>query len=288
AVIRLRSLGDCVLSTPALALLKQHRQDLCVGVAVEPAFRAIFDGNPNVDEILPPTANAVRTFRPDVTLNLHGGTRSMFMTLASGAKIRAGFRHHRYSWVYHEAIPRAQEILGVDRRVHTAEHLASAMFYLGVPQTEIPRAGLYAPKKASAKPYAVIHPKASLPEKTWPGGRFLELAEMLRRQCDLDCVFIGGLADDLSEFTAFPISRTPLRETMSLLAGASLFAGNDSGPAHMAAAFGIPSVVLFGASDPVAWAPWKATAETLVAAEGMDSISVTQVVEAASRLLVKV
>ena len=42
------------------------------------------------------------------------------------------------------ASPAAQEILGVERKVHTAEHLASAMFYLGVPVAEIPRARLFA------------------------------------------------------------------------------------------------------------------------------------------------
>ena len=54
AVIRLRSLGDCVLTTPALALLKTHRPDLRIGVVVEPRFAAVFEDNPDVDEILPP------------------------------------------------------------------------------------------------------------------------------------------------------------------------------------------------------------------------------------------
>ncbi len=43
-------------------------------------------------------------------------------------------------------------------------------------------------------------------------------------------------------------------DVKSLMAGASLFIGNDSGPAHIAAAFGVPVVVIFGSSDPVTWA----------------------------------
>ena len=50
-MIRLRSLGDCVLTTPALALLKKHRPDLKITVVVEPRFAALFEGNPDVDEI---------------------------------------------------------------------------------------------------------------------------------------------------------------------------------------------------------------------------------------------
>ena len=54
--------------------------------------------------------------------------------------------------MYNVRIPRAQEILGVERTVHTAEHLASAMFYLGAPVGEIPRAKLVASAGASAWP----------------------------------------------------------------------------------------------------------------------------------------
>ncbi len=138
AVIRLRSLGDCVLTTPALALLKRYRPDLKITMIVEPRFAAIFEGNADVDEIRDDACPA------DLALNLHGGSRSMWMTLATRARFRAGFAHHRYSFIYSHKISRAQEILGVDRTVHTAEHLASAMFWLGVPQSEIPRAKLAA------------------------------------------------------------------------------------------------------------------------------------------------
>jgi heptosyltransferase III len=143
AVIRLRSLGDCVLTTPALALLHAHRPDLRVGVVVEEHFAAVFEGNPAVRAILPPTIPALRQWNAQLCVNLHGGTRSMTMTASSGARVRAGFDHFRYAGVYNVRIPRAQEILGVDRVVHTAEHLASAVFYLGVPVQPIPRASLW-------------------------------------------------------------------------------------------------------------------------------------------------
>src|ERR1700689_5348316 len=88
AVIRLRSLGDCVLTTPALALLKGARPDLAVGVAVEARFRAVFEGNPALSQILPATWLAVRQWQPALCINLHGGTRSQWMTALSGAKWR--------------------------------------------------------------------------------------------------------------------------------------------------------------------------------------------------------
>ncbi len=185
-MIRLRSLGDCVLTTPALALLKTHRPDLRIGVVVEDRFRAVFEGNPDIDDILPPAAGTVAKWRPKMALNFHGGSRSMWLTAASGAEIRAGFAHHAYSFLYNAKIPRAQEILGEDRRVHTAEHLASAMFWMGVPRTEIPRARLVLTTAAGPTllpgAYAVLHPFASGPGKDMAGRALYRSRRTLAEQ----------------------------------------------------------------------------------------------------------
>ena len=72
-MIRLRSLGDCVLTTPALALLKENRPDLRVGVVVEDRFRALFEDHPDVQEILAPDVATIARWSPRLVLNLHGG-----------------------------------------------------------------------------------------------------------------------------------------------------------------------------------------------------------------------
>jgi ADP-heptose:LPS heptosyltransferase len=282
AVIRLRSLGDCVLTTPALALLKAYRPDLKLTVVVEPRFAGVFEGNPDIDQIRPGATRA------DLALNLHGGTRSILLSLACRAKFRVGFAHHRYSFIYSAKIPRAQEILGVNRRVHTAEHLASAVFWLGVPQSPIPRAKLFAQPEPGSATYAAIHPFASLPEKTWRADRFIAVAEYLRDHCGLEPVFLAGRSDDVAPFSHFRVlQNAPLTQVKSLLSGAQLFIGNDSGPAHIAAAFGVPVVVLFGSSDPVTWAPWRTESQVLTAPEGIEGISVAQVVASAETVKVK-
>ena len=301
-ILRLRSLGDCVLSTPALEILKRSRPDLRLAVMVEDRFRAVFEANPGLDEILPPALGALRRWRPMLCLNLHGGGRSAWMTALSGARYRAGFGHFRYQAVYNVHIPRAQEILGVDRKVHTAEHLASAVFYLGAPICEIPRAKLVGRTPWSAQVpldlreadegvgrgpggpphnYAIVHPFATAAGKTWGAGGFLAVAQHLK-QSGLQPVFIGASTDDLSPFRAFRgISGAPLSEIKSLIAGASLYVGNDSGPAHMAAALGVPAVVIFTASDPAIWGPWRTTSEVVIAPAG-----VAQVLDALARLRV--
>lgn len=287
-VIRLRSLGDCVLTTPALDILKRSRPDLAIAVVVEDRFAAVFDGNPDVSAILPPSGRAVANWQPELCLNLHGGTRSMGLTLRSGARFRAGFAHHRHSFVYNVAIPTAQEILGVDGKVHTAEHMASAMFYLGASRREISGAKLYADPASGRPPrIAVLHPFASTPEKVWPVERFLAVARHLRTACRIEPVFVGTAAEDMSPFREYRVSQgKPTHQLINLIAGASAFVGNDSGPAHIASAFFIPSVVIFGHSDAELWGPWRARAEALVADGPIDTVETGQVVRALERLRV--
>lgn len=286
-IIRLRSLGDCVLTTPALEILKRHRPDLRVAVAVEDRFAAVFEGNPDVERLVAPEPGAVAGWRARLCVNLHGGPRSAWLTAASLARWRAGFAHFRYRRLYNIWIPRAQEILGVNRKVHTAEHIASAMFYLGAPRTEIPPARLLAapPAETPRRPYAVLHPLASSPEKTWPAERFLGIARRMAEEWGLESVFIAGPGEDLSPFAPHRVvCGAPLGEVKTLLAGASLFLGNDSGPAHMAAALGLPVLVIFGDSDPQVWRPWRTVCEVIVASRGIASVSEAEVFGALLRL----
>jgi ADP-heptose:LPS heptosyltransferase len=162
------------------------------------------------------------------------------------------------------------------------------MFWMGVPRTEIPRARLNAGASSVAGAYAVIHPFAATPEKAWPAGHFIAVAEHLRDQARLEPVFLAGPADDPAAFANFRvIGNAPLGEVKSLMAGAQLFIGNDSGPAHIAAAFGVPVVVLFGPSDPVNWAPWRTEAQILTNPEAIGGIPVEEVIAAADALRVR-
>lgn len=287
-ILRLRSLGDCVLSTPAIALLKRHRPDLIIGVAVEPRFAAVYSNNPDVGAVFDPTARAVRTFDARLCLNLHGGTRSARLTLLSGSRFRAGFDIFKPGWIYNTPIPTAQVTLGITRRVHTAEHQASAMFHLGVPISDVPRASLYPPDGRSsfapAGEFAVVHPFASAPDKTWPADSFRALGDELRLR-GLEPVFVGSAADDLSVFSGFRVvAGATLTELAPLLRDASLFVGNDSGPAHMAAAFGVPEVIFFGTSDVEIWSPWR-TRSRVLQANRIEQIDCEEAVRAVDQLM---
>ena len=83
-----------------------------------------------------------------------------------------------------------------------------------------------------------------------------------------------------------PLPGAPLGEIVKLMRDAAFFAGNDSGPAHVAAAFGVPQLVIFGPSDAEIWAPWRTPAEILKADGAIGDIPVEQAIQAVDRLKV--
>jgi len=99
-IVRLRSLGDTMLMTPALRLLHDWRPDLRVSVLVEHPWNELLEGNPAIHSVMllrgkVRTAWRVRRARFGAVVNLHGGPTSAFITRLSGAGWRAGCAHFR-------------------------------------------------------------------------------------------------------------------------------------------------------------------------------------------------
>ena len=290
-VIRLRSIGDIVLLTPALQLLKEWRPDLRVSVVVEAGFRPLLEGNPDVEELLDPGEGkgwrkaasrfrAVREIRRrefSLCVNLHGGPTSAFLTRSSGAQWKAGFHHYRALGVYNLIIPDARTILG-QPTLHTAEHQASAFFWLGLSRQAVPPARLLVGPHCQTwwkaergrlgisgeQEYAVIHPAALYATKRWAPEKFAQVGAALEHDAAIAPVYSCGpnestVLDAVERAAGAPIRRLEgagLGEFAAALSGARLFVGNDSGPAHMAAALGRPTVVIFGSSSSLIWGPW--------------------------------
>ncbi|MBW2109103.1 MAG: glycosyltransferase family 9 protein [Deltaproteobacteria bacterium] len=113
------------------------------------------------------------------------------------------------------------------------------------------------------KDLLVIHPGAGSRRKRWALDRFVELAGVLGN-ADVRIVFLIGPADgDLLSALKERVAGMPmdvrvtdvLDEVVDLMASARGFVGNDSGLAHLAAFLGIPTVAVFGPSDPRRWSP---------------------------------
>jgi len=290
-ILRLRSIGDIVLLTPTLQLLKEWRPDLRISVMVESRFRDLLHGNPAVEEILIPGEGAgvrnllsrlavIRGLRRcgySLCVNLHGGPTSRLFARWSAARWRVGFAHYRGASLYNILVPDARTILN-QPSLHTAEHQAAPFFHLGLPRKEIPRAQIFSgagqaawwdAKRsslgiASGQPYAIVHPPASYKTKEWAPEGFARVGKYLESKARVAPIYSCGpgeapVLDAVEKASGAPLSRLEgmsLAQFAAALAGARLFVGNDSGPAHIAAALARPMVVIFGSSSSPIWGPW--------------------------------
>jgi ADP-heptose:LPS heptosyltransferase len=164
-------------------------------------------------------------------------------------------------------------------QVHTVEQRMAQFYWTGLPRGPIPRAQVFPQPDARSRvmtkleergiaagaPYAVIQPGARYFTKQWPLDRFAALARWLREAHGIATVVPLGpgeqkmAAEAREKFGggAVILTSPDLRELIALIAGARIFVGNDAGPAHLAAAAGTPSVVIFGSSSSVHWRPWQ-------------------------------
>lgn len=107
--------------------------------------------------------------------------------------------------------------------------------------------------------FLAVHPGSGSPEKTWPAEMFASLIHASAR--GRPWLLVEGPADSASAapLAAIPGMRLarelPERVLGTLLADARLYVGNDSGVSHLAAAWGAPTLALFGPTDPDVWAP---------------------------------
>lgn len=280
-ILRLRSLGDLVLETPAMAALHAWRPDLRIFMLVEKRFAAALEGNPAISGLLFAqgffqTAAQIRAREFRMVFNQHGGPRSALLTAASGAPVRVGWKGFQYSFVYNLRVPDAAEFYG-QPIVHTVEHRISQFYRAGLPRGPIPGARIF-PQPAAlervreilahcgvAAPYAVLQPEARTQAMRWPLEKFAEIARWLGQKHGIISVVNLSPAQDAAEtqiraaFADAAIIPEPLdlSELMALISRASLFVGNDSGPVHLAAAAGTPAVVIYGPTNPAQWHPWQ-------------------------------
>jgi len=111
----------------------------------------------------------------------------------------------------------------------------------------------------------LIHPGSGSIRKRWPLARFLELADILKKK-GLRPGFICGpaeqdLADEFAKQNRPIHVLSELTDLADLLESAGGYVGNDSGVSHLASFLGLPSVVIFGPTDPLRWRPPGARVE---------------------------
>ena len=138
-----------------------------------------------------------------------------------------------------------------------------------------------------------VHPGSGSPAKNWPAARYVDVLRRLRDE-GRETVAVLGEADAAEaavlarELPGLPVlTGLTLVELGAALAECRAFLDNDSGIAHLAAAAGLPVVVLFGPSDPGIWAPRGRGGVTVLSApeRELERLEVAAVREALTRIL---
>jgi lipopolysaccharide heptosyltransferase II len=297
-VVRLRSIGDTVLTTPALFALRRFLPQVQIDILLEDWVAPVLDGSDLFDQVIAIPrhsasarallARELRAARYDVVYNLHGGTTATLLTRATGAKHRVGFAHYQYARLHNHSAPSSLEIWQRPS-LHSVEQQLALVGWTGVPVTDRPPTRLVvtdlsvfavteklraAGLRDQKERLAVIHPAAAFETKQWAVENFARVAEHLTRR-GLTPVAITSpqekqLVESLRQQTSAPViglSDLTLPEVTALTSRAALFLGNDSGIAHIAAAAGAPCVVIFGSSNVAHWRPWTTNPNEVVREE---------------------
>lgn len=297
-VIKLSSLGDIVHTLPAVAALRKRFPSVLVSWLVKSQWASILEENPDVDEVLPVDVSwrniprLIRDLRQrhfDVVLDFQGLFRTGFLGLFSGATLRVGFARAREGapWMYTHRVPlpgegesswRLLPMHAVDRNLAIAGFLGAdisrPIFHLPqlaedekfirglLPRTEV----------EDYTQFIALAPWSRSAVKSWPLGRFVELAEELMGSSTLRVVVLGGPSElaSANEFRRLQsqglvnlVGKLSLRQLPVLLRRVNLVIGNDSSLIHLAAGVGTPVLAIFGPTQHQATGPYPVTGHSV-------------------------
>ncbi len=272
-VIKLRAIGDVLLSTVVLRDLRAAFPDARIDFLCELPAAPVIEGNSAVDGLLVfdpkreggfALVRRVRKQRYDMVIDLFGNPRSAIVTLCSGAPVRVGYRFGWRRFCYTLVVnPRGGE-------VHNTQFNRDALAALGVPLTdrrpEFPlddgansfADAFFNTNGLASETCVGINAGGGWYTKRWDPEQFAELARRLLETPHCRIVLFWGPGE---RETAETINRMidgrgvlippcTLKQLGGLLSRCRVLLTNDSGPMHIAAALGVPVVAVFGPTNP--------------------------------------
>jgi lipopolysaccharide heptosyltransferase I len=278
-IVRLGALGDVVHTIPAAAALRAAHPDARIDWLVEGKHRAILELVPAIDEIIAIDTRtlggwieAVRRLRArayDIALDFQGLMKSAVFARASGAPRVAGFSiwHLREKGArpfYSETDDGEEDVHVVAKNLHLLRVLGIETTAITFPLAHRPSPAADAVRQTIGDRYALINPGAAWPNKRWSSSRFGEVAAFLRDVRGLPSIVLWGPGEqalaqevvDCSSGAARVAPATEIADLVALSRGAALMVSGDTGPLHIAAAVGTPSIGIYGPTNPHRNGPW--------------------------------
>jgi ADP-heptose:LPS heptosyltransferase len=222
-LVRLRRIGDVVLTTPAVRAIRERFPAATISYLVEPLAAPIVERNPNIDDVVVVEApEAPRRFfkdiglglwlrqrRYDLAIDFHGGPRSSWFTWVSGAPIRIGYEVAGRAWLYTVRVGRTREL----RPRHTVDNQWDLVEPLGIPRptpdshpielTPDPAAGdaidcwLRGLEIGAEHRLVIVHVGARIHFRSWPADYFVRaIAEIAAADDRTRFVVVAGPDED--------------------------------------------------------------------------------------------
>jgi len=289
-IVRVGAMGDVLHALPAVAALLAERPDWVIDWAVDTRWAALLaDGNkrgPIVNAVhLAPTKDwsrkpiswatltsvlglrrKLRKAKYDLVVDMQGTLRSAVIGRMAGAKRFVGYADPREAVAakfYKTKLARHGAHVVEQGAALLGEACGLALKARAVALPQIEWAENWAEQEAVfARPLCVLGAGGGWGAKHWPAARYGELAVRLKRM-GFDVVVNAPRKDDVVALAVADASEGAARMVVCNVAGlvallrrTDLFVGGDSGPTHLAAALAVPTVALFGPTDPARNGPW--------------------------------
>jgi heptosyltransferase-2 len=273
-------IGDVVMATPFLALLRKENPDDFITVLCRDYVSELLSRSAFIDNLITYRRDggvrrgiiALRGGRPekgwDASFILPMSFSSALIAYLGGPARRFGYRGSGRDWLLTDWLRPDDH-----RKIHLSrEYAALARLYSGREEDVMPAPCIIPPYDWKERltgyslngRYVVFAAGAAYgPAKVWPHERFTALAKRLKYEKGLRTVTVGSAKEEkyLENITA-PVDdalnlagKSGIGDLMSILRGADLVVGNDSGPVHVSAAMGVPTVSIFGSTSPVWTSP---------------------------------
>ena len=297
-IIKPSALGDIVLALPALSALKRSFPEARIMWLVRPEFAPLLEGHPYISDVIlfdrrrlskwwcsPDSFQSLRSLIKqlkagefDLVFDFQGLFRTGYFSWVTGCKRRFGNAQGRElaHLFYTDKI--SQDASSIHLVDYYLKMVAAAGAQQGRPEfkfTEDTTAAETVDKLLKSQGvsggYAVLVPGAAQVNKRWPIERFAELAGRIGERFGLSIVVTGSQGEReyieaIGKRAINLAGKTSVRELVPLMKGASLVVSNDTGPGHIAAAAGVPMVMIFGPTNPARVCPYKRP-ECVVAVE---------------------
>ena len=270
-------LGDAVMTTPAVQAIKHGRPDAHLTVLVKAKLADYWRRIPEVDEVLTIESkdsvwSVARKLRGkfDVAIVLPNSIRSALEAWLAGIPRRVGYAAKWRRWLLDQPRLASTKKPPVPAPAsHQVFHYLNLAKWLGAEIGQPDLASFFPTAKRKTAPGTSIKiglcPGAEYgPAKRWQPERFALTANAVSAQCDCEWVLFGvvgdaPLGDEISsQITGKQtnlIGKTTLAELMDRLGECAALLTNDTGTMHLAAALGIPTIAIFGSTEPQLTAP---------------------------------